>query len=222
MKLSRRERRTAAIGAVVAGLTILIAWVLLPLGQSWRRLGRQLDPELRMFAVLRSRADQQEHLLARRARLARQLGSLLGGGKTAGGTEGKTDPPSPKQPSPSPETPRPAEGKPTDESSPASTPETRRLEAELETIIGKAGAKIRGMSARKSPTSATRLKYFRTVVLQVETANKVDSLVKMLHALESGPRFIRVHRLKLHRDLKKPNELSITMDILGYGPADET
>ncbi|MCK4284373.1 MAG: hypothetical protein KAX44_08660, partial [Candidatus Brocadiae bacterium] len=77
MELSKREKHMLIAGASAVALIVLMAWVILPLGRAWSRLGDELRPRLRAVAILRDRAERQEALLARRARLVRQVGSLL-------------------------------------------------------------------------------------------------------------------------------------------------
>ncbi|MCK4375609.1 MAG: hypothetical protein KAX19_09780, partial [Candidatus Brocadiae bacterium] len=86
----------------------------------------------------------------------------------------------------------------------------------------KCGAKIKVVAAKKVPRGSTPLNHFKMVGLQVEAEGNVDSIVKMLHALEKGPRFIRVEQLKIHHDAKKPMAMSVTVEIVAYDPVDGT
>jgi len=105
----------------------------------------------------------------------------------------------------------------------AQTPkkDLRSFEAELAKTIGQSGAKINLISAKQPPRPPEALKYFKMTALRVEAEGNTDSLVKMLHALEKGNRFIRIDTLKIHQDVKKPGALNLTMEIVAYAPADK-
>ncbi len=160
MKLSHREKRVLYIGAAAAGLTILITWVLLPLGREWSRLGRELEPKLGQLELLQARAQRQEALLARRARLIRQVGSLLAPAPGAAkGQQEKGDEPPGKAKEPS------AEEKESENPSDPGAVKTDKapgpgVEAELEKIFKKCQAKIKLVVAKKAPRRTAQLKRF--------------------------------------------------------------
>ena len=220
MKLARREKRTAIIGTAVAALTVLITWVLLPSGREWSALGDQLGPKLRQLRVLQARADGQRALLARRARLIRQVGSLLdpadarvssaqkedGGSGQTGGEGTKPGENTADRTASDPDGAIKAGG--------------QRMEAELEKIFKQCGAKMQLVSPKGVPRGGEPLKYFKMISLRIDGEAQVESLVKTLHALEKGPRLIRVDRLEVHQDLNKPGALSVTLEIAAYEPAD--
>ena len=248
------------------------------MGGAWSRLGDELRPRLRVVAILRDRAERQEALLARRARLVGKVGTLLqapepadagrpqGRGASeesrrgsapaeaaedgsdeaaaqqttadapaegdedesdepgteqatanapAEGDEDESDEPGPQQATAD----APAEGA-EDESDEPPTRQAKAdvpaLEALLEKAVKKSGGRVKLISAKKSPRQTLRLKHFKMTVLQVQTDLSVDSLVKLLHALEKGPRFARVDSLKVRHDLKKPGALSVTFEVIAY------
>ncbi len=299
MELSKRERHMLVAGGAAVALIVLVAWVIRPLGGAWSRLGDELRPRLRVVAILRDRAERQEALLARRARLVGKVGTLLqapepadagrpqGRGAseesrrgsapaeaaedgsdeaaaqqttadataegdedesdeaaaqqatadataegdedesdepgtqqatadaTAEGDEDESDEPGPQQATAD----APAEGA-EDESDEPPTRQAKAdvpaLEALLEKAVKKSGGRVKLISAKKSPRQTLRLKHFKMTVLQVQTDLSVDSLVKLLHALEKGPRFARVDSLKVRHDLKKPGALSVTFEVIAY------
>jgi len=96
------------------------------------------------------------------------------------------------------------------------------LEAEVEKIFKKSGVKMKIVAAKKVPRKSTPLGHFKMVGLQIEAEGNVDSVVKMLYALEKGPRFIRVEQLKVRHDPKKPMAMNVTAEIVAYEPADGT
>ena len=183
----------------MAGLTVLVNWAVLPLARKWSQVGRQLEPRLRVFEELKRRAEEPERLLASRERLVRQMGSLVSRSQPQEGAEGKegADPGKGSKPSP-----------------PA-------LAAQVEKSFKECGAKIKVVTARKVPRRSAPLNHFKMVGLSVQAEGNVDAIVKTLHALEKGPRFMRVEELKIHHDVKKPGVLSVTLDIVAYEPADE-
>ena len=97
-------------------------------------------------------------------------------------------------------------------------PERTAIEAELEKTIKKCGGRIKLMSAKTAPQA--QLAYFKPVMLQVDMDAKIDALVKTLHALEKGPRFIRVDSLTINQDAKKPGAMSVSMDLVAYERAE--
>jgi hypothetical protein len=44
----------------------------------------------------------------------------------------------------------------------------------------------------------------------------VQALVKLLHALEKGPRLLRIEDVKIKQDLAKAGQMSVTMGVLAY------
>ena len=246
MKLSRREKRMLVGGAIIVALVILVNWIIAPLSRKWAELGKQVAPRLALLETVRSRAERYASLLARRDHLSRQIGSLLEPAQPEEPQKKDANPPAPpaapsEQPAPpaappeqkdadTPPAPPPA---PPEQPAPVAPPaeqpapaqpakkDVRSLEAELAKIVGKSGAKIKVVSAKQPPRATERLKFFRMTALRIEAEGNADSLVKMLHALEKGDRFIRIDALKIHQDLKKPGALNLTMEILAYAPADE-
>jgi len=229
MSLSKRERYMLTGGAVVVALTVLIAWGTLPLARKWGELGRELEPKLAALALLEERTERHEALLARRSRLVRDVGLLVEpteepeetkqeeepehqAGDDAAEPEESEDQTGENAKPDGEEPPRPAE-----QAEPK--PEAPALEALLEKAVKEAGGRVKLISARKSPGRSMALQHFEMVALQVETDLSAQSLTKLLHALEKGPRFVRVDELKLHHDFKKPDALGITLSVVAYDRA---
>ncbi len=211
MKLSRREKRMLVGGAIVVVAVIIVNWIIAPLGRKWAEMGGQLAPRLMLLEAAQSRAERYGSLLARRDHLSRQVGSLLGSAqpKESQKNDAGKPPGPPTGHSERPETPQTAEDGP------------RSIEVELEKIAGKSGVKLKLVSAKRTPRQAGGLKHFRMTALRIEADTDINCLMKMVHALEKGNRFIRIDALKIHQDLKKPGALNLTMEIVAYAPADE-
>lgn len=202
-KLSEREKRVVAIGAVAVCLIVLANWVLLPVSRRWAELGDRLEPKIARLDALRERARRYGALMAARRRLVGAMGTLAApGDKTSGAKQGE------------PAASAKQEGK-----SPPAAAKTG-LEAELEKMAGQAGVAIKGLSAGKRPARSA-LKHFRKVALHLQVQGNIDPLIKLLHALEKGERFVRVDAMTLHHDLQKPGELNVTLDLVAYERADQ-
>jgi len=91
-----------------------------------------------------------------------------------------------------------------------------RLAAQLERLASKSGVKIKRVSPKKAPGSKQGRKHFTQVMMQVTFECNIDTLIKMLHALEKGDRFIRVERLQLTRNLSKGDTIDASLDVLAY------
>ena len=207
-KLSSSEKRTLIAGAVVVGLTVLIAWILVPLARKWHDLGNQLEPKLRHLEALRTRADGLMGGIALRASLVRHMGALVPSGESAGKASQKATVQPGKESKASPSPPKAAAAP--------------RMEARLEKILKERGARVRAVSPKGVPQSARQLKCFRPVAVKIDFTANADSLVKVLHEMEEGSLFIRVDKLKVHQDLSKPGELNVTMEVSGYELQEET
>ncbi len=196
MTLQRREKVVLIVGGAVAGLLVLVLFVLTPLVERWCDLGSQLGPKLVLVKELRNLASQRETLLARRNRYIRSLGYLVepeapGTGKS---NNSKPNPPKPRAAS------------------------ALSLAAYLDQTTKKAGVKIKNIKPKKLTASQKDRKYFRASTVQVTFDTKLQSLLKLLHALEKGERLIRIEDINLRRDLKKGDTVSVTLDIVGYVP----
>jgi len=220
MKLSAREKRSLTVGASVALCTAMVAWVIAPLWREWRALGRELAPKAAALRLVEQRVERRAQLLALRARLTRELGSLCGSGQddasghedAAAGSGGAAARES-------------SQGQNEGEEKAASEPSHQAgrgaragFESELERLLRSCGARLKQVSAQKTPASAASLKHFRMVRLQVQMQADVSGLVKVLHGLEKGARFARVDSLKIHRDLNRPGALEATLIVVAYEP----
>jgi hypothetical protein len=78
MNLTSRDRKAVVVGGIIAGLILVISYVVAPLARAWFRRGTELGPKLEYVDRLRERVHGQESLFDRREVLVRRLGSLLG------------------------------------------------------------------------------------------------------------------------------------------------
>ncbi len=78
------------------------------------------------------------------------------------------------------------------------------------------------MTTAKPADAVKGLRHYRAVALQVEADTNTEGLFKMLRALEKGERYMRVDSLKLRHDLKKPDALSVTLQVSAYERAGQT
>ena len=203
-ELSLREKRTVRIGLVAGVAIALINWVVLPVQREWAELGDQLAPVLARLEALKGRAERHELLLARRAHLAGRLGSLTGRSDAAS--------------SESPQLPGKGKAVPDSEGSPPAGGQDQQssLEAELEKAVKQAGGTHTVISAGRTQRRRTD-RYFRRAAPHVEMQVTIEALVKVLHGLENGARFIRIDALRLHRDLQNnPKDVKVDLDIVAY------
>jgi len=212
VKLSQREKVMLIGGGSIALVVALTAWLILPLHHRWTDLGRRLEPDLCALETMRERTDRLQHLLARRQRLIREMGRLV---EPEPEPEQKEE--AEQQPGP------PAEGgKPpnTDDRSeapePADKPNGYELEAEVEKVFKECGAGLKLLSAKRLSRLGLRPEQYEMIGLQVETETKVESLIKLLHRIEKGQRFMRVDRLKLRHNPGKPLAVTATMELVAY------
>ncbi len=207
MRLSSRDRRVLAAGAIVVSLIVLVRWVVAPALGQWGQMGQELAPKLGLLEAFEARLDRREALLKRRSRLVREVGSLLGPVAEEAPKEGDAPP-------------QGAEEEAGEAGSPAGEPPAPpALEAEVARIAKESKVQVKLVSARKSPRSTVALSHFQTAAVRVEAECQVEAMTKMLHALEKGERFVRIESLKLHQDLKKPGKLGVTMELAVYLPA---
>ena len=319
MKLNERDRRAVRVGGVLALVVAVVIYIVLPIGRHWVRMGDELEPKLDYVDRLRERVDDQRAMLARRARLVRQMGALAlsagdseaGAGDDKGADEKsgvKEESPEPKpgsKPDEADDSSSAPEGKSPDDAGPAKTPEgghegpppekrdvppgeepspeankdgahppgppavgagvgkppeespeavddpaeakadgppepgeapekpsgPDKKEAEqgqdtclatlLEQTAKKSGVKLNRLSPKKASGSSKARKYYKPVVLQVAFECDIAALLKMLHALEKGERFVRVNHIQINRDLKT-EKLTGTLDAFAYEPATRT
>ena len=258
MTLTSREKKTLVVGAIIAALVLLIAYVLVPVGRAWVQLGSVLGPKLQYVQRVQERAQEQNALLARREVLVGRLGSVLGPeaappeeksekpkarAARPAGTERKPateeesskrlETPSEVKPTGSKESPDKSEAGPekpdkpkmpqdkpkTEEAKPAKPAAPKSgisLAAHLERIAKKSGIKINKVTPRKPSACWKGNRYFKAVGLQVGFQTKIQSLIKLLHALEKGERLVRVEQVGFSRDLKKGQNIRVSLQVVGY------
>jgi len=90
------------------------------------------------------------------------------------------------------------------------------LAAHLERTAEKSGVKIERISPKRQSRGRRGTRHFNSVALQVRLESNVQNLIKLLHALEKGERFVRVEQIQLRRDLKKGDNMQVSLDIVGY------
>ena len=260
MNLTSKEKKTIVAGGVAAGLTLLIAYVIVPLMQEWGRLGDVLGPKLEYVQKLRERLRAQSALLARRDELSKKLGSVLGpeaytppkesekprsgkaGSKgpkgsedskqaankdgpakpesthTAKAPEAKGEPGKPKPDQKKPNAKRPAKDEPKPEKAKKkdTAPTGISVATHLERLAKKSGVKLNKVTPRKPSRRCKGDKHIGPVGLTIGFEANIQSLIKLLHALEKGERLVRVEQAEFRRDLKKPQNIQVTLYVVGY------
>jgi len=207
MRVSQRERWFMLIGGAIAGLTVLITWVIAPLAGAWSYTGHRMARQLEALDALQNRADRRESLIAQRTRLSGKIGCLLDPAEYARGASEGEEGENGKARKDGPNPPKPEPKLLTAEPPPAGW---------LEKTIKKQGGQVKLISVVKAPRNVKRWRSFRMVALQADVECNAESLVKLLHAFEKGERFVRVDDLKIRHEMKKPDALSVTLRILAY------
>ncbi len=87
--------------------------------------------------------------------------------------------------------------------------------AHLERAAKKAGMKIKRITPMRRTSQRGSWTHFKAVALQVNIEGDAGGLVKLLHEIERGNRFMRIDEIKLRRDLKK-NTLDINFAVMAY------
>jgi hypothetical protein len=240
--LTNEERRTTLVAAVGGAAVLLIYFVVLPLWNRWTELGAALEPKLSLLDKLEERARAQNALLARREALERELGQVTGG---AGASNPAPGAPSSGAPAAAPSSsaptsvvPSPASGK-THRTPSASANSTAPRGAPpaaaampgpaatpAATIAAYVERQARILNIRfNSVTPCTPMLGYRNgkflmpagIVVTLETAT--PAFLRLLYALEKGDRLMRVERMEIHRDLKKGQIITATLQIVGYEAA---
>ena len=212
----------------------VVAWAILPLWDSWCRMGDELAPKVQALQRARERLERRRTLLARRARLVKQIGWVAppieepekrskesGGGDAA--PKPRNGPPNAeaKPNAGPPETEaKPNSGPPNAEAKPnAKPPERAGFEAELEKAAAKSKVQMKSLVGEKA-RPGVRLTCFKPRLFRLEAEAKPEALVALLHALEKGPRLVRVDELVLRQDVEKPGPLKVTLQVAAYERAD--
>ena len=262
MNLTSRDRKAVVVGGIIAGLILVISYVVAPLARVWFRRGTELRPKLEYVDRLRERVHGQESLFDRREVLVRRLGSLLGQEASAVRAQSvvpiqRTTQPTAATPTASAAGPagrvtEPTSATPTariavsvgvgqqdnheqtgveaastqeaagpaapaERTAAAGTPSSVvSLAAHVERAAKKAGVKIERISPKRQSRARRGTRHFNSVALQVRLESDIQNLIKFLHALEKGERFLRVEQMQLRRDLKKGDVMKVTLDVFGY------
>jgi hypothetical protein len=227
MALGSREKRTVMIGGAAVLVIALLKWGIAPLWGSWCDMGDELAPKVQALQRTRERLERRQALLARRARLVKQIGWVsppdekpdngVGKGKDTeaapalGGSAAKTE----ERPAAKSEgnSATKAQG-----DSAAKPPERTGFEAELEKAAGKCKVDLKSLVAEKA-RPGERLTCFEQEVFRVEAEATPEALVALLHALEKGPRLVRVDELTVRPDTSKPGPAKVTLQIVAYARA---
>lgn len=93
------------------------------------------------------------------------------------------------------------------------------LAAHLERVAQQSGVKIKRISPKKRRAGQRARKSFTPVVLQLSIESDIEGLLKTLHAIEKGDRFVRIEQFQLRRDLKTGARIDASFDVMGYEPA---
>jgi hypothetical protein len=111
---------------------------------------------------------------------------------------------------------QPAGGQPPDKKN---AKNGNRLAAYLEETAAKSGVTIKKVANRKAAGGPGAKKYFRPASLQMTMEGKIDGVIKMIHALEKGDRFVRIDQIEFRRDVKA-DQVAVNLDISGYESTD--
>ncbi|MCD6287527.1 MAG: hypothetical protein J7M12_00285 [Candidatus Hydrogenedentes bacterium] len=234
MHLEEREKR-AVVGGSVLGVAILVfAYGILPLMRAWSYQSAQLAPKQEYVKALRQRLNAQQSLMARRAVLAKRIGSLLGSeGDTdrsvsekdtlknevpdqsvpaddqTGLDETATGTPEPEQ------TDSDTATKPISDTATVSASDVR-VAAYIERTIQRSGMKIKRLTPKSTSSGRKNNKHFHPVAIQVSVEGDIERLLNLLYALEKGDRFVRIDQFQCRRDWNKGNAVNATLDVLAY------
>jgi hypothetical protein len=186
------------------------------------RLGALTCPE---EAVMQERADTATVGSGESAVQEHPSEAMPGSGEsTADGERGNPEG-SGKEPSPAKqETDAEAAVADTAVATPESNPQTDNaatgvcLATHLERIAKTSGVKIKQISPKSGSRSGKSNKHFNAVALKITIESNIESLIKLLHAIEKGERLVRVEQIRLRRDLKK-GSVATTIDVVGYEAA---
>ena len=86
----------------------------------------------------------------------------------------------------------------------------------LERLAKKSGVKLNKVTPRKPSRRCKGDKHIGPVGLTIGFEANIQSLIKLLHALEKGERLVRVEQAEFRRDLKKPQNIQVTLHVVGY------
>jgi len=88
--------------------------------------------------------------------------------------------------------------------------------AHIERTAKKSGVNLKRLSRGRAVRSAKKVPRFTAVGLHLSFDTQVKQLTKFLYALENGDRLARIERSDIRRDLKKPNNIQVTLNVVGY------
>jgi len=172
---------------MAAAAIAIVAWGVVPLGKCWRRMGDELAPKQAALAQAQERLDRRTALLARRAGLIRQIGYVAPPATTAD-----------------------ADGKGV-----ADGAARTGFEAELEKTAGQCEVDLKSLVGERVRPGQSASRYEERA-FRVEAEATPDALVAFLHALEKGPRLVRVDELILRQDTQKPGPAKVTLQVAAY------
>lgn len=225
MIFTKREKRTALVMAAFGTAVLAFYYLALPLRNRWMTLGDELKPRIQYMERLRARAESQNALLARRDELARKLGTLDGS---------ETQPAAGANPAPGPSAPPGGPAKasansaaPQQPGKAAATHQTPRKDAPrppalttyVERQANSAGIRLNNMVLANPAHCCKDGRAFAPVGLQTSMETTTPALIKLLHALEKGGRLVRVEQMDIRRDIKKGQNMTVTLYLVGYEPS---
>jgi len=132
-------------------------------------------------------------------------------GKSAQASGAPADPDQDKKPTENKKTP--------DKTKETPAPKGVSFVAHIERTAKKSGVSLKRLSRRNPVRSAGKVPQFTAVGLQLSFDTKVQQLTKFLYALENEDRLVRIERLDFRRDLKKPENIQVSLNIVGYESA---
>lgn len=219
MRPNRSEKRAIIVGGAVTAI-LVIAFVIVPLMREWTRLGSILTPQRQHIEKVRDATREQSHLLGRRNELIGKLGSILGKEEAAkpGGKIPKGQPDTTLRKDAGAESigsDKAEAGKPKTIDAP-DAPSGISLAAYVERVAKKAGVVIARITASKPAMRKKRSRHFNPVGQRISCEAKIESLIKLLYALEKGERLVCVEHIELRCDSKKGQKIQVALHITGY------
>ncbi len=207
MSLTARDKKTLAIGGIAAALIVVVGYGILPLVRGGDGVSGGSASTLERADGIRERIRHQKAVLKRRNALAGRLGSLVSFEASEGNTSAQGTP---------------EQGADVDASGDkedagkAAAPSPVGLAAYIERSAAGTGVKIGKVTPRKSAKEHKGGKHFVPAMLQLTMEGNIESLLKMLHVLEKGERFVRIEQIQVGR---KGNAINATLVVAGYEDA---
>ena len=183
-------------------------------------VGSALEPKVLLLERLEKRANAQNALIARRDSLARELGTVTGRPAPAGPDQ--SVPPAARPPAAE----KPVQSKPAASGStgPGAAPSAPgappahaiSVAAYVERQANTAKIRFNSLTPFTSALGYRGGKSLTSAGVVVTLDTTTPALVRLLYALEKGDRLMRIESMEIHRDLKKGQNVTATLHIVGY------